>query len=172
MGKIIYAFIIAALLWIYQPGAAQEMVKAPAFSGSNISGKGLVSLKQYAGKVVLINFWATWCPPCRLEIPDLIKLENIYSNRFTVIGISVDQGGIETVSNFCRKYGINYPVIMSRPSIIEEYGGISAIPTSFIVTTNGRIVKSIIGYRNLSQYEEEIAPYLSTRPPVKDKNSY
>jgi thiol-disulfide isomerase/thioredoxin len=137
-----------------------DLATAPSFSEPHIKGKGKVSLSQYSNTVILLNFWATWCPPCRFEIPDLIKLQNQYSNGFIIIGASVDEEGVDTVIEFYDQIGINYPVIMATAAMIRDYGGISAIPTSFVIDTNGKIIKTLIGYRKFKEYEAEITPYL------------
>jgi thiol-disulfide isomerase/thioredoxin len=133
---------------------------AKPIEGADINGSGSISLKNYAGKAVLINFWATWCPPCRMEIPDLVKLQKEYKGKLVILGVSVDQDGPNGVHEFSVKYGINYPVIMAQKSMIQDYGGIEAIPSTFLVDTNGNIVKKFIGQMSFSQYEAEIKPYL------------
>ncbi|RMG79300.1 MAG: TlpA family protein disulfide reductase, partial [Bacteroidetes bacterium] len=116
--------------------------------------------RNYKGKVVLINFWATWCPPCRNEIPDLIKFRNENRKKFEIIGIALDREGPEIVKKFAREIGINYPVIMGTPEIVSSYGGIQAIPTSFLVDKEGDLVKKIVGFRNYKQFKQMINPFL------------
>lgn len=129
---------------------------APDFTEKDIFGKESVSLKRYSGKLVLLNFWATWCPPCKMEIPDLIALQTQYKDQFVIIGISVDQDGPETVKAFYRENKLNYPVIMATSEILESYGGITAIPTSFLINGKGEAVSKIVGYRTKEQYEDLI----------------
>lgn len=129
---------------------------APDFNVKDIFGNEDVSLKKYAGKVVLLNFWATWCPPCKLEIPDLIVLQEQYKDKFVIIGVSVDQDGPEGVKAFYQANKMNYPVIMATADMIASYGGITAIPTSFIINGKGEAVTKIVGYRSKDQYEELI----------------
>jgi thiol-disulfide isomerase/thioredoxin len=135
---------------------------APLFSKTDIWDKETISLEDYKGKVVFLNFWATWCPPCRHEIPDLIKLQNNYSNELVVIGISLDRAGIHTVRNFAEEYNINYLLIMGDPKLVSDYGGVSAIPTSFIVDKNGELVERIVGYRTYEQFDAIIKKYLDS----------
>ncbi len=160
--RVFYVGLLISLFFACASGKTNTSGNggAPAIEGKSINGTADVSLKQFLGKVVLINFWATWCPPCRLEIPDLIKLHNTYKGKFTVIGISVDQNGIDGVRDFSKKHGITYPVIMADKTIIHNYGGIEAIPTSFLVDTNGNLVKKYVGMMNFDQYEAEIKPFL------------
>lgn len=136
-------------------------IKAPMIQGKDINGKGDISLKQFAGKAVLVNFWATWCPPCRQEIPDLIKLQDAYKGKLIVIGMSVDRNGPDEVREYSQKNKINYPVIMTDNAIIHNYGGIAAIPTTFLIDAGGNIAKKFIGSLSYDQYEAEIKPFLS-----------
>lgn len=129
--------------------------KAPDFSARDIFGKEEITIKKQAGKLVLLNFWATWCPPCKMEIPDLIVLQSRYKEQFVIIGVSVDQEP-DTVRAFYKENKLNYPVIMATAEILESYGGITAIPTSFLINKNGDAVSKIVGYRSMDQYEDLI----------------
>ncbi|MGA2142678.1 MAG: TlpA disulfide reductase family protein [Brevinematales bacterium] len=155
-----YALIIILLACCSQGKVKTADPGAKPIEGTDINGKGFISLKNYKGKAVLVNFWATWCPPCRMEIPDLIKLQDNYKGRLIILGISVDQDGSKGVIEFSDQYKINYPVIMAEQSMIKDYGGIEAIPSTFLIDTNGNIVKKFIGEMSYSQYESEIKPYL------------
>ncbi len=130
--------------------------KAPDFTLNNIKGEE-VSLSDYKGKVVIIDFWATWCPPCRKGIPDLISLQNEYKDNVKVIGISLDRENTKAgVPDFVDKMGINYPVVYFNDKVINDFGGVSAIPTTFIVDQDGNIVKKIVGLYPKSEYENKI----------------
>jgi thiol-disulfide isomerase/thioredoxin len=107
------------------------------------------------GKVVLVNFWATWCPPCRAEIPDLVALQARYSDRLQVIGVSQDEGSIEVVRRFAAAQHMNYPIVMMTPEIEKAFPGIAALPTSFIVDRAGRIVQRHVGMLNAMMTEQE-----------------
>src|ERR1700731_3183356 len=128
---------------------------APAFLARDIDGN-VVSTADWKGKVVLLNFWATWCPPCREEIPELIDLQNRYKDRLHVIGISMDdpeEAGL--VKKFAVRAGINYPIVMASREIIQEYGGVPALPTSFVVNTEGKVVQKHVGLYPTFVYETE-----------------
>lgn len=130
--------------------------KAPDFTLINTDGKN-VSLSDYKGKVVIIDFWATWCPPCRRGIPDLIDLKNEFKDKIAVIGISLDMENTKAgVPDFVDKMGINYPVVYFNDKVINDYGGISAIPTTFIIDKNGNIVKKIVGLYPKSEIEKQL----------------
>jgi cytochrome c biogenesis protein CcmG/thiol:disulfide interchange protein DsbE len=133
------------------PGKAQTEL-APSFKLTSTDNK-TISLDDYKGKVVLLDFWATWCPPCRKGIPDLIELQKKYQGRLVVIGISVDQPDTKPeVVPFVQKMGINYPVVYSDGNVDMLYGGIEAIPTSFIIDKEGKVVKKTVGLESIDNY--------------------
>ncbi len=112
----------------------------PPFLVSDVEGN-VRSTAEWRGKVVIVNFWATWCPPCREEIPLMIDLANRYKDRLQIIGISEDDDATpEEVRDFAREQKINYPIVMGSNGISREYGGVPALPTSFVVNTDGRVV--------------------------------
>lgn len=127
--------------------------KAKEFSLKDINGK-TVKLSDYKGKIVIIDFWATWCGPCRRGIPDLISLQKEYADKLVVIGISVDREGQtkKDVPAFTKNNGINYPIVYADNKVISDYGGIEAIPTSFIIDKKGNIVKNFVGLVEKSEY--------------------
>ncbi|MCX7882525.1 MAG: TlpA family protein disulfide reductase [Brevinematales bacterium] len=131
---------------------------APLFSEPTIFGDSVIRLEAYRGKVVLLNFWATWCPPCQAEVPDLIRLHRDFADRLVVIGVSLDRGpgAREIVQDFYKKFGLNYPVIMGTDQMVMRYGGVSAIPTSFVIDKQGRIVEKIVGLRNYSTFLDAV----------------
>jgi cytochrome c biogenesis protein CcmG/thiol:disulfide interchange protein DsbE len=132
---------------------------APAFQLRGLDGKPL-SLESARGKVVLLNFWATWCGPCRAEIPDLIALQEKYAGKLLIIGLTVDEDDAEVVKEAVARTGINYPVAMTSPEMRIKYGGISALPTSFVLDMQGRVVQKHEGLRDPELYETEIRALL------------
>ena len=132
---------------------------APAFKVDTLDGKPL-SLADYKNKVILLNFWATWCGPCRSEIPDLVELQNEYKDQMQVIGLVVDDDDEDAVKKFAEKYGINYPIAMVTDELRTEYGGIPALPTSFLLDEEGRVVQKHEGLRDPILYEVEIRSLL------------
>jgi thiol-disulfide isomerase/thioredoxin len=135
---------------------------APAFVVKDLDGRD-VSLASMRGKVVIVNFWATWCGPCRAEIPDLVALQEKYKDTLQVIGISEDEAGVDVVRRFAAEHKINYPVAMMTPEIEKLYPGISALPTSFIVDRNARVVQKHVGMLTARTTEYE-ARHLSGLP--------
>ncbi len=133
---------------------------APEITLKDLNGKDL-SLTQYKGKVVLVNFWATWCDPCRVEIPWLIEMEQKYSARgFTVLGIAMDEEGAKVVTPFVNRERfevngaqsqMNYPIVIGDDAAADKFGGLLGYPTSVLVSRDGKIIKRITG---IISYEE------------------
>jgi thiol-disulfide isomerase/thioredoxin len=117
---------------------------APAFTVKDLDGRDIAPA-SLRGKVVIVNFWATWCGPCRAEIPDLVALQDKYKDTLQVIGISEDEAGVDVVRRFAAEHKINYPVAMMTPEIEKMYPGITALPTSFILDRESRVVQKHVG---------------------------
>lgn len=133
--------------------------KAPDFSLTGADGS-TVKLSDFRGKVVIVDFWATWCPPCRKGIPDLIKLKKDFKDKLVVIGVSVDTDTQKDVIPFIKEYGINYHIAYADNNITQAYGGVQAIPTSFIIDKDGNIVKSFVGLQDISTYQSLVTSLL------------
>ena len=132
---------------------------APALDARDILGK-VVSNADWNGKVVLVNFWATWCPPCREEIPELLDLQKEFKDQLRIIGISEDDDPPAKVLKFAQQKGMDYPIVMSTPALIESYGGVPALPTSFLIDTQGRVVQKHSGLYPIDSYILEIRSLL------------
>jgi thiol-disulfide isomerase/thioredoxin len=133
---------------------------APEFKLTTLDGQPL-SLASSRGKVILLNFWATWCGPCRAEIPDLVQLQTTYKDNLQVIGLVVDADDEADVKKFAAQFSINYPLAIASDDIRIQYGGIGALPTSFLVDQQGRVVQKHEGLRNPLLYEAEIRALLN-----------
>ncbi|MGH9728018.1 MAG: TlpA disulfide reductase family protein [Candidatus Acidiferrales bacterium] len=134
---------------------AKDPEAAPPFLVRDLSGN-VVSTPALKGKVVLLNFWATWCGPCREEIPEMVKLQSKYKDTLQIIGASEDEVPPEQVAKFAQKVGINYPVIMASAQLEREYGGVAALPTTFVINTDGRVVQKNVGVYPLEFYDMEV----------------
>jgi len=132
---------------------------APDFKVKDLDGKDL-SLEAAKGKVVLLNFWATWCGPCRAEIPSLIELQNRYKDRLQIIGMVVDDDDENAIREFVKSEAINYPVALTTDQVRFAYGGIAALPTVFVINTGGRVVQKHVGLFNPALYETEVRALL------------
>lgn len=131
----------------------------PPFLVRDLDGN-IVSTAAWRGKVVLINFWATWCPPCRMEIPQLIELADRYKDRLLVIGISMDDSPPEEVKLFAKEAGINYPIVMAGREMISEFGGVPGLPTSYILNSDSRVVQKHVGLYAPVVYDNEVRALL------------
>ena len=133
---------------------------APDFALKDVSGK-VVSISDFKDKVIIIDFWATWCPPCQAEIPHFQSLYEDYSQKgLVIIGVALDKGGIKTVKPFVEGKGVTYPIVIGTEEVVNSYGGVRGIPTTFIVDRNGKIIEKIVGYRDKSFFESAIKKLL------------
>lgn len=129
---------------------------APNFTLLDTEGNN-VSLSDYKGKVVIINFWTTWCGPCRYEIPDLVQLYEKYNQDLIVLGISLDYDGPAVVPQFEERIGgVNYPLLYGNNNISNLYGGVTGVPTTFIIDRNMQVFKKYLGYRSPEVIEKDI----------------
>jgi thiol-disulfide isomerase/thioredoxin len=126
--------------------------RAPDLTLTSLEGNP-IRLKDYQGQVLVVDFWATWCGPCRLEIPHLIALQDEYGGRgFQVIGVAVGDRE-ESVRLFSEQVGINYPTAMGNDAAVEAFGGFTAIPTTFVVAPDGSIAAKLTGYQEKQVFE-------------------
>jgi len=142
---------------------------APAFQLNDLQGKPL-SLAEAKGKIVLLNFWATWCGPCRAEIADLVDLQKRYADQLEIIALATDEDDADEVRRFVLKSGINYRVAMISDEVRLAYGGIAALPTSFVIDAQGRVVQKHVGLNDPTIYELEVKAMLGE--PVDAKVEY
>ncbi len=152
------------------PGEAvkllKERVDVPPFTAADVTGKP-VSIAALRGKVVLINFWATWCPPCREEIPSLIELQKKYKDQLQIVGVAQDSGSAADVRQFMQANGMNYPSVLSTPEIEKLFPGIYALPTTFMLDRDGRIAQKHVGLLNTSVTELETQALAGTNQALQ-----
>jgi len=151
--------LVVALAWPAATSAQVRLFKDPVaakdFSITAIDGTQL-RLSALRGKVVLVNYWATWCPPCRAEVPDLIKLQAKYADRLVIIGVSEDEDGLAQVKRFVAEHRINYPIVMSTPALSQVFPGVTSLPTTFVLDREGRVVQRHIGLLDAKRTELEV----------------
>ncbi len=174
--RFLYAIVIACfalggyLLWapglhyVAQAILASRVVKphkeAPDFTLKDAGGKRL-SLSDYKGKVVLLNFWATWCGPCKTEIPWFIEFEKQYQAKgFTVLGVSMDEDGWKVINPYAAAAKINYPVVLGNEEVNELYGGFEALPTTLLIGRDGKVEFLHEGLISRDEYQKEIQQLL------------
>lgn len=151
MQRNAFFFTSVAVVWamslvlILSPVCAAT--KMPSFSLEDVISGENVASSSFAGKSLLVTFFATWCPPCIQEIPNLIEVQNEFSSKkFSVVALSVDQEGKTVVKRMVEKKKINYPVMMADDNVTRDFGGVYGIPTSFLVNSRGNVVKKYTGY--------------------------
>ena len=140
--------------------AAGPREAAPDFKLKDIEDRD-VSLSDFEGKVVLLNFWATWCGPCKIEMPWFVEFQRKYKDRgFSVIAVSMDEEGWDVVRPFVDELKPNFPIVIGNDEMGDEYGGVVALPTTFIIDKEGKIASSHQGLVSKGDYEEEIEELL------------
>lgn len=143
----------------------EETPELPPFSMTDLEGRTITSA-ELRGKVVLVNFWATWCPPCRAEIPDLVKLQTTYRDKLVVIGVSEDEAPVEEVKAFAAAQKMNYPIVMITPELSKIFTGVSALPTTFVIDPDGRMQQRHVGLLNPEETELETQVLAGLRTDV------
>lgn len=139
---------------------AEKRNQAPDFELTDSNGRK-VKLSDYKGKVVLLNFWATWCGPCKLEIPWFVDFEKRYKDQgFAVLGVSMDEDGWDAVKPYIEDKQVNYRVVVGTDAVGQLYGGVEALPTTFMIDREGKIAATHIGLVMKKDYEDEIAELL------------
>jgi cytochrome c biogenesis protein CcmG/thiol:disulfide interchange protein DsbE len=133
---------------------------APQFALKDLKGHTL-HLKDLRGKVVILNFFATWCAPCRQEIPDLQRLYKRFNDKgLEIVGISLDMEGARLLDSFVQYYRITYPIVLGTREVVVDYGGIKGIPTSFLIDRSGRVAKHFVGFRPVHVFEKSVRELL------------
>jgi len=156
---LLYVLLALTLLWT---AAAQATTKMPSFALESVQDGKIVESTSFTGKVLLLTFFATWCPPCAEEVPNLIKLQHDFADAgFSVVGLSVDQQGRTPVAKFVEKKGINYPVLLAEEKTTIDFGGVYGIPVAFLVNKSGNVVKKYTGYVQPEILEKDIRSLLN-----------
>lgn len=162
-GRLLVSLLLALLLVpaACADNSANNSASIPDFTLESAVDGSPISNSDFNGQAMVVTFFATWCPPCRQEAPILAALHDKYGGEdFTVLGISVDQGGPRQVRGFMNETGINYPVAMSAPDTPKNFGDVFGVPTSFLVDSQGRIIQRFDGHVDLQVLERELKAIL------------
>jgi thiol-disulfide isomerase/thioredoxin len=171
---VVVAFVVALMLYFgyHQarrggtasiPRAGQSLI-APDFSLESIEGPNM-RLSDLRGKAVLLNFWATWCGPCKIEMPWFVDLQKQYGPQgLQIVGVAMDDASKDDIAKFAKDMGVNYPILIGKEAVGDQYGGVPALPETFLIGRDGKIVDKIIGLRGKSEIEDSIKKALDTKP--------
>jgi thiol-disulfide isomerase/thioredoxin len=142
---------------------APTIKAAPDFTLTSLEGKN-ISLTDYRGKAVLLNFWATWCGPCKIEMPWFVELQNQYGAQgLQIVGVAMDDSSKEDIAKFVKDMGVNYPVLIGKEAVGDAYGGVPALPESFFISRDGKIVDRIMGLEGKAEIEDAIKKALNAQ---------
>jgi peroxiredoxin len=142
---------------------------APDFSLASLDGKTL-KLSDYKGKAVLLNFWATWCEPCKIEMPWFVQLQQQYGPQgLQVLGVAMDDTDPQDIKEFAQKMGVNYPIVVGKEAVGDQYGGIPYLPSTFYIDRDGKVVDRVFGLVSRSEIEDNIKKALSASGQVAQK---
>ena len=171
---VVVAFVVALMLYVgyhqaRRSGASltthlKQSSPAPDFALESLDGKTM-HLSDFRGKAVLLNFWATWCGPCKIEMPWFVDFQKQYGAQgLQIVGVAMDDSGKEDIAKFAKEMGVNYPVLLGKEEVGDAYGGVPALPETFFIGRDGKIVDKIIGLKGKAEIEESIKKALDTRP--------
>lgn len=165
--------LAAALLWLTRPGRPGFVrlptgsLPMPAWTMRDLADQPVAST-NFAGQVLVLNFWATWCPPCLAEIPDLKAFHAANAtNGVVVLGASIDEDGSAKVKPFVERNGLNYPVLLADATVQDLFGGVASVPTTFIVSREGRLVARYLGALTAEELTKAVAPLLAPPTPSR-----
>ena len=161
-GMLFFGFSMSRRLGPTHPLGMAHGTPAPDFALDSLDGQSL-RLSDLRGKAVLLNFWATWCSPCKVEMPWFIELQRQYGPQgLQIVGVAMDDSSKEDIAKFAKEMGVNYPVLLGKEAVGDAYGGVPALPESFFIGRDGKIVDKIIGLRGRSEIEDSIRKALET----------
>src|SRR5579872_6194049 len=171
-GMLYFGFHVARRSGVDRaPGVLGYGTPAPNFTLETLDGKD-VSLADFHGKAVLVNFWATWCGPCKIETPWLVELQNEYGSQgLQVVGVAMDDSGKDEIAKFAKDMGVNYPVLIGKEAVGDAYGGVPALPESFFVGRDGKIVDRILGLKGRGEIEDSVKKALKSEVGLIESNS-
>lgn len=148
-------------------GASLQGQLAPDFSLASLDG-GTLKLSDFRGKAVLLNFWATWCEPCKIEMPWFVELQKKYGPQgLQILGVAMDDASAKEISEFARKMGVNYPIVIGKEAVGDQYGGLPYLPSTFYIDRDGKVVQRVFGLVSRSEIESDIQKALGSQVAQK-----
>jgi peroxiredoxin len=168
LALVVVAVVVAGMLYLGlhmakrpRPHLTQATL-APDFTLESLDGKSM-RLSDLRGKAVLLNFWATWCTPCKIEMPWFVEMQRQYGAQgLQIVGVAMDDASKEDIAKFAKDMGVNYPILIGKEAVGDEYGGVPALPETFFIGRDGKIVDKIMGLRGKGDIEEDIKRTLDT----------
>ena len=180
LALIVVALVVALGIYVgyhkaRRPGSSlahlTQSSPAPDFSLQSLDGKTM-RLSDFRGKAVLLNFWATWCGPCKIEMPWFVDLQKEYGSQgLQIVGVAMDDASKEDIAKFAKDLGVNYPILIGKEAVGDEYGGVPALPETFFIGRDGKIVDKIIGLKGKGEIEDSIKKALDTSPAPASMNA-
>jgi thiol-disulfide isomerase/thioredoxin len=141
---------------------------APDFALKDLADGKEVRLSSLRGKAVLVNFWATWCEPCKIEMPWFVELQKKYEAQgFTVLGVAMDDASPSDIADFAKKMGVNYPIVIGKEAVGDQYGGIPYLPSTFYIGRDGKVVDRVFGLVSRSEIESDIQKAMGSQVAQK-----
>src|SRR6202045_2575629 len=174
LALVVVVFVVALMLYVglhmarrsgrlSTPRITRSTV-APDFSLESLEGKTM-RLSDFRGKAVLLNFWATWCGPCKIEMPWFVDFQKQYGSQgLQIVGVAMDDASKEDIGKFAKDMGVNYPILIGKEAVGDQYGGVPALPETFLIARDGKIVDKIIGLKGKAEIEDAIKEALNSRP--------
>jgi len=169
---VVVAFVAALMLYIGFHAARRAQAPGAASASSSLDPKGKAApdftLDSLEGKQVLLNFWATYCGPCKIEMPWFVELQNQYGAQgLQIIGVAMDDASKEDIAKFAKDMGVNYPILLGKESVGDSYGGVNVLPTTYFIDRDGKIVAREFGLQSRSVFEDNIKKSLSQGQQVQ-----
>ena len=172
---IVVAMVVSIMLVFgiqkarHGPNASAKLINQPApdFALPSLDGKTL-KLSDFHGKAVLLNFWATWCEPCKVEMPWFVDLQKKYGPQgFQVVGVAMDDAAPKEIAEFAQKMSVNYPIVIGKEEVGTQYGGVQYLPSTFYISRDGKVMDRVFGLVSRSEIEANIQKALSTQEAAK-----
>ena len=167
----LHVIVLTAIFLAFSPASVLgQETKAPQFALKDINGR-TVRLSDYQGKVVLINFWATWCPPCRAEMPEFVRLQRVHADQgLQIIGITYPPEEKDRVRRFARSLGVNYPIILGTRQLKDRFSSDETLPLTVVINRDGKVSDIISGILLRQEFDEKIKPLLEKNTEGETRN--